>query len=103
MRLAIDETSRRREIQKAYNTKHNITPTTIEKDIRTVFESIYEADYVTPQVAESVAAYESFDNLDKMVNTLEKEMQQAAKDLEFERAVELRDQIKDLRELMVFT
>ncbi len=103
MRLAIDETSRRREIQKAYNTKHNITPTTIEKDIRTVFESVCEADYVTPQVAEPVAAYESFDNLDKMVDTLEKEMQQAAKDLEFERAVELRDQLKDLKELMVFT
>ena len=103
MRLAIDETFRRREIQKAYNTKHNITPATIEKDIRTVFESVYEADYVTPQVAEPVAAYESFDNLDKMVDKLEKEMQQAAKDLEFERAVELRDQIKDLKELMVFT
>ncbi len=103
MRLAIDETTRRREIQKAYNKKHNITPATIEKDIRTIFESIYEADYVTPQVAEPVAAYESFDNLDKMVDKLEKEMQQAAKDLEFERAVELRDQIKDLRELMVFT
>ncbi len=103
MRLAIDETSRRREIQKAYNAKHNITPATIEKDIRTIFESIHEADYVTPQVAEPVAAYETFDNLDKMVDKLEKEMQQAAKDLEFERAVELRDQIKDLRELMVFT
>nr|MBC8463845.1 UvrB/UvrC motif-containing protein [Deltaproteobacteria bacterium] len=103
MRLAIDETFRRREIQKAYNTKHNITPATIEKDIRTVFESVYEADYVTPQVAEPVAAYESFDNLDKMVDKLEKEMQQAAKDLEFERAVELRDQIQDLKELMVFT
>ena len=103
MQQAIDETNRRCKIQNTYNKKHNITPTSIEKDITSVFESVYESDYVSVnKVSEPIAEYRSFDDLDEMIKDLEAEMKQAAKELAFEKAAELRDQILELKKLQVF-
>ncbi|MBN1932722.1 MAG: excinuclease ABC subunit UvrB [Desulfobacterales bacterium] len=103
MQLAIQETCRRRKIQESYNKKHHITPETIKKDITSVFDSVYESDYVTvDKVSETLAEYGSSDNLDDIIHTLESEMNQAAKNLEFEKAAELRDRIKALKKTMVF-
>ena len=112
MRAAMDETSRRRAKQAAFNEERNITPTTILKAINTKFEAIYNAE--TPgkkksrkgsgqsigQVAEpETAALYSLTpaELIKRIAKLEKDMIKCARDLEFEKAADLRDQIKDLR------
>jgi excinuclease ABC subunit B len=98
MGQAIDETRRRREIQKAYNRENNITPETIKKEITTIFDSVYEADYVTVDtVAEAPLDYDTLDDLEDTIHALEKEMQAAAQELAFERAALLRDRIKELR------
>lgn len=103
MHSAIDETNRRREIQQRYNKAHNITPQSIRKEITAVFDSIYESDYVTvDKVTESVAPYESVDNIDTLIADLEKEMKDAAKELAFEKAAVLRDQIAELKKLLLF-
>ena len=103
MKQAIDETSRRRKIQEFYNIEHEITPETIEKDIISVFPALYELDEVpADKVSEAVSRYDSLDDLDDIIRNLEKEMEQAAKELAFERASELRDQIKALKKMIVF-
>ena len=103
MKRAIDETNRRRKIQESYNKKHKITPASIKKEITSIFESVYEADYVTvDKVSETIADYEDFDHLDDIIRELEKEMNQAAKELSFERAAEIRDQIKALKQKIIF-
>ena len=97
---ALDETNRRRALQATYNKEHGITPESIQKDIYNVLESVYEADYAAvPSVSESDVTFESLDELEKIIHGLEKEMTQAAEDLAFERAAELRDQIRELRSL----
>ena len=102
MKLCIDETNRRRKIQKAYNRTHDITPETIQKDITQVFDfGDDQADSAHDHVAEAVAAYKSLDDIDAVIRSLKKEMNQAAKALEFERAAELRDEIKALQKLIV--
>ncbi|MDM8549530.1 excinuclease ABC subunit UvrB [Desulfobacterales bacterium HSG2] len=103
MQHALDETKRRRRIQKAHNKKYHITPETIRKAVTPVFDFIYEAEETAPQldkVAETVAEY-GVDDLDDVIKNMEKEMEQAAKSLAFERAAELRDQIRELREIGV--
>ena len=103
MQQAIDETNRRRTIQQAYNRQHQITPATIEKDIKTIFESVYEADYVElPQAAESKRSYATVDDLEQNIKQLEQEMFTAAQDLEFEKAAVLRDRIAELRKKIIF-
>jgi excinuclease ABC subunit B len=102
MKLCIDETNRRRKIQQAYNRTHGITPETIQKDITQVFD--FEDDQAASahdHVAEAVAVYKSLDDIDTVIGSLKKEMNQAAKELEFERAAELRDEIKALQKLIV--
>jgi len=102
MKQAIDETRRRREIQNAYNQKHGITPKTILKEISSGFE--VEEDRVqapVDQIAEPVAAFQTIADLEARIEELESEMNQAARDLEFEKAAEIRDQIKTLRKLIV--
>ncbi|WP_010286814.1 excinuclease ABC subunit UvrB [Kurthia massiliensis] len=94
MQKAIDETARRRTIQIAYNEKHGITPTTIHKEIR---ESIRATT-----VAEEVEKYVTNKKLtkkerDELIATLEVEMSEAARALDFERAAELRDTIIELK------
>lgn len=103
MKTALAEMDRRREIQKIYNKKNNITPTSIKKNLPSIFESVYESDYVTAgSVAETLADYASTDNLDDILMTLEKEMGEAAKNLEFEKAAELRDRISEIKKSMIF-
>jgi len=103
MQQAIDETNRRRNIQNSYNVKHGKTPQSIQKDITSVFESMYAmTDGQEEKVAETVASYDSLDELDDVIDALEQEMDQAAKEFAFERAAELRDQIKALKKLMLF-
>jgi len=102
MKQAIDETHRRRKIQQAYNQAHGITPETIQKEVTHVFDFGSEADESTwNKVAETVIEYQTLDDIDAALKKLEKEMNDAARDLEFERAAELRDQIKELQKLIV--
>jgi len=103
MKRAMDETFRRRSIQDAYNQKHRITPTTIHKSIRPAFDFADESEPLPDgKIAEPAATYNLMNDLEETVNRLEAEMQQAARDLEFERAAGLRDQIKALKERIVF-
>ena len=102
MKQAISETKRRRKIQKAFNKKNNIVPETIKKDITTAFDSLYASDDVADRVAESIAAYGSLDNIDEIIKSLKKEMAHAAKILEFEKAANLRDQIKEMKKISLY-
>ncbi|MFZ2086933.1 MAG: excinuclease ABC subunit UvrB [Desulfobaccales bacterium] len=96
MQAAISETDRRRRLQEEYNRTHGITPETIKSSIKDVLSSVYEADYVTvPLAAEEQTPY-LVENLPAQISRLKKEMKAAAKKLEFERAAELRDRIKEL-------
>lgn len=101
MSEAISETTRRRNIQEAYNKKQGITPKSIEKGVSDILSTIYEADYFTvPTVKEGDAEFEvSPEKISGLVQNLTKEMKEAAKKLEFEHAAEVRDKIKRLREL----
>jgi excinuclease ABC subunit B len=102
MQQCIDETNRRRKIQQAYNKRHGITPQTIQKDITRIFDSGNEKkDTAIDHVAQAIEAYKSLDDIDSAVNSLKKQMNEAAKDLEFEKAANLRDQIRALQELIV--
>jgi excinuclease ABC subunit B len=105
MRRAIDETERRRAKQVAHNAAHGITPKTIRKAVADIMEAhtpgapMKARDYA--KVAEQIAEYADLTpaQMAKKVKTLEKQMYKAAKDLEFERAAAIRDQIKELRGL----
>ncbi len=100
MQRALDEMNRRRDIQVAYNEAHEITPETIQKDITNVLNSVYEADYISmPVISEPKAEFKTLDDLDKMIRRLQNEMNEAVKDLTFEKAAELRDEIKELQKL----
>jgi excinuclease ABC subunit B len=103
MRQAMGETQRRRKIQDAYNQAHNITPETIRKKVTQIFDFGQKVEAASPdEVAEDLAQYKSLDDVDEVIKSLDSEMQAAAKALEFERAAELRDQIKRLKKLVVF-
>jgi excinuclease ABC subunit B len=99
MKAAIDETNRRRALQEAYNREHGITPESIKKNIGELLSSVYEADYAgVPEVEETPEErYRSLEDLNKEIKVLEKQMRDAAKALEFERAAEIRDRLKGLR------
>jgi len=100
MRRAIDETLRRRKLQKAYNRKHGITPTTIKKAISDIMHSIYERDYVPlPPIDEE---FSSPKEIERAVAKLRREMLSAAKKLDFERAAELRDRAAALEKKELF-
>ena len=102
MQRAIDETNRRREIQLAYNKKYGIIPQTIKKPIENNLLSLV-ASY---RSLEDIVAEEMVDlgidkkDLPKLINKLEKDMHKAAKILDFERAAEIRDKLKKLREMI---
>ena len=100
MKRAIDETNRRRKLQKKFNKEHGITPETIKKSIQDILGSVYEADHYTVSIMqEAEGEYISINEIPKKVKKLKKEMISAAKELDFERATELRDEIKKLEEL----
>lgn len=97
MRVAIDETNRRRSIQQKYNEEHGITPTTIKKAVR-------ERISITKEAVETVDKLEkdpesmSRKEIEKLINKIMKEMQKAASELNFEAAADLRDQMIKLKE-----
>lgn len=93
MEKAIRETNRRREIQEAYNKQHNITPTTIKKDIRDTIKATNVED-----ISVEYKLNKEEDIVD-VINRLTDEMLKCAADMEFERAAELRDKIKELENL----
>ena len=100
MKRAIDETERRREIQRVYNLEHGITPQSIQKTIHDITERVRA-------IAETEATYAvdssdmPRDDILRLIKDLESQMKTAAKGLEFEKAALLRDQITDLRKVMV--
>src|SRR5258706_3175467 len=98
MKKALDETDRRRAIQRAYNVEHGITPESIVRPVDMSLASIVEADYVdiTSQMDE-IPELKSQDELDAYIVKLETDMREAAKRFEFEVAAKLRDRVKDLR------
>jgi excinuclease ABC subunit B len=102
MRRAIGETERRRHKQQAYNEEHAITPQGVVKRIKDIIEGTYDmdAERKSLKAAQTQARYlaMSVKDVSKEIKRLEKDMLQAAKNLEFERAAELRDQLKKLRE-----
>ena len=98
MQYAIEETARRRHIQEEYNREHGITPTTIVKPIEATLVTAYEADYF--KVPLEMDKFEEYSpkQLKETIHRLEIEMRQAAKEMKFEHAAELRDRLKYLRE-----
>ncbi|QDV22798.1 excinuclease ABC subunit UvrB [Aureliella helgolandensis] len=96
MRAAIDETQRRRELQQAYNLEHNITPASVRRNIRAGIESAVKSH----QHARNAVRTEAKGQIvtEEYLELLEKEMLQAAEDLEFEQAAALRDKLTNLRD-----
>jgi excinuclease ABC subunit B len=98
MSRAIEETNRRRRIQEEYNRKNGITPRSIEKGVSDTLLSVQNADYLTFEVDEDELIGVPVERIPELINNLTMEMKEAAKKLEFERAAQLRDRIKVLRE-----
>jgi len=100
MKEALAETDRRRVVQTEYNRANGITPESIKKSIRELLETVPEKDYYTVDAPRAAAPqWESPAALARHVEALEKEMKEAAKRLDFERAADLRDQVKALRKV----
>lgn len=103
MREAMDETARRKEKQEAFNEEHGITPHTIKKSVDTPFDTLFGGAEASSRKGkksyevDNEALYHSPKELGKMIQSLEREMREAAKDLEFERAADIRDRIAFLR------
>lgn len=98
MKSAIDETNRRRQIQMQYNEEHNIVPKTIQKPVHQIIEATKVAeDEVRYGVKKGTEALMPKEELLKLIAKLEVEMMDAAQNLQFERAAQLRDQIKELK------
>lgn len=99
MRVTIDETSRRRKIQEEYNEKHGITPKTIVKSVREVINTAIAAEESVDfkDIKDEENEFTK-DEINEMIDALKPEMYRAAEELDFEKAAEIRDKIKDLRE-----
>lgn len=97
MRVAIDETERRREIQMAYNEKHGITPQTIIKEIHDVISATVESDETNEAERTEVPKKMTKKEREKTIKNIEREMKDAAKALDFEKATELRDLLFELK------
>ena len=99
MRVAIEETKRRREIQQAYNAEHGITPTTIQKSVReliSVSKKVAKEEMNFKKDPESM----NRDELTKLIADIQKKMQKAAADLNFEAAAEYRDKMVELKSML---
>src|SRR5713101_6729242 len=106
MQRAIDETNRRRRLQTSFNERHNITPRGIKKEIKTLSERIKEMSGVSIESADGKAVSVALagiprDEALRLIKELESQMRAAAKQLEFEKAAQLRDQIIEIRRAMV--
>lgn len=99
MRKAIAETERRRRLQQEYNQKMGISPETVKSKIKDILSSIYERDYFTVATVEEET--EEYEVSEEMVKKLEDEMRRAAENLEFERAAEIRDKIKKIKDKLI--
>ncbi|WP_085875200.1 excinuclease ABC subunit UvrB [Peptoniphilus vaginalis] len=99
MRITIDETSRRRKIQEEYNEEHGITPKTIVKSVREVINTaiVAEESIDFKDIKDEENEFTK-DEINEMIDALKPEMYRAAEELDFEKAAEIRDKIKDLRE-----
>jgi excinuclease ABC subunit B len=99
MKRAIDETERRRAIQRAYNEENGITPESIVRPLDMTLASIVAADYtdLTSGEEHGIPEFKSQEELDAYILKLESDMREAAKRFEFEKAAKLRDTIKELR------
>jgi excinuclease ABC subunit B len=98
MKQAMNETDRRRRVQEEYNAAHGITPASIVKNIDDVLSSVYERDYVTvPKDTDERDRFKTRAELDAFIGRLDREMKEAAANLEFERAAALRDRLRRLR------
>ncbi len=106
MARALAETNRRREKQLAYNEANGITPQSVKSNIKEIVDSVYEKDHVTVSIGKDRAGKEQIQvgaNLAAVIKDIEKQMREAATNLEFERAARLRDEIKRLREMELDT
>src|SRR5690606_21078850 len=99
MKRAIEETYRRRRIQEEFNRKHGITPRTVRKAVRDVIEATRVAEKAPEYLAGKSLKEIPRRQIPQIIEKLQKEMRQAARDLEFERAAMLRDMIFELEEL----
>jgi excinuclease ABC subunit B len=100
MEAAIQETNRRRALQIQYNSENHITPQSVIKPLDPEMIRIYEGDYYeAPTVAEEITQFDSPADLEKEIQRLEKEMREAARQYEFEKAAALRDRVKKLRKI----
>jgi len=98
MKQAMDETSRRREVQHAYNEEHGITPTSIIRASDMSLAQILKADYADlTEESDEMPEFKSQEELDVYIGKLESDMREAAKKFEFEKAAKLRDTVKELR------
>ena len=101
MERALSETNRRRAIQMAYNEEHGITPETIKKAVRGIIESKESAEREGQKTGKSFSPKNmSLDDLITSIAELEREMKKAAKDLDFERAAEMRDEIARMKKFL---
>jgi len=98
MRQAISETDRRRAKQARFNEENGITPESITKPVDMALASVVEADYVVVPTEDTPDEVSSIGELEQLVQSLEKQMREAAKQFEFERAAQFRDRIKALKE-----
>ncbi len=97
MQKAISETNRRRKIQREYNEEHGITPTTIQKGVRDVLETVKVAEEDTGYTASSEGKPVDMQEAQALISRLEKEMKEAARELQFEKAAKLRDRLKEIK------
>jgi excinuclease ABC subunit B len=104
LRNAVNETNRRREIQRKYNEEHGIEPASIIKAIDSDLVKMSNLDYfdIAGPIGRRKSALGEDEDLDKAISRLTKEMKEAAKNLDFEKAAEIRDRLKELKEMRIF-
>jgi excinuclease ABC subunit B len=105
LKYALDETNRRRAIQRAYNEEHGIEPATIIKAIDSDLVKMANLDYFEVPggpTSKSKLGLAEGEDLDKAISRLTKEMKEAAKNLDFEKAAEIRDRLRELKEIRIF-
>jgi excinuclease ABC subunit B len=100
IQACLEETTRRRKKQMEFNIMNGITPETIKKSIHDIFSSVYESDYPTiPVISDGMEEYIAEKDIPIMINKLTRQMKEAAKNLEYEKAARIRDRIKELSDI----